>query len=354
MKFAATVIPAIGLIGSAVLATMSPANLQDTGNSLARQAFDIKDLVLAINSTMNSGPMQDVFEEIDDMYEAVLANIQLIIGTKTLTQESQDVQLVYEAYSYLAQGMFELMDALGSSATNFIAMDDQNEFRVPASIREVGGVVDAWMFNMIGLFPANSSYSDEAANQKNQVDSHFRRAIASYHLATAKTDSPYGNITNIVSTDALTMDNSTDSGDVTSDASKNDAGSSGNAGASDNAGTSNTVDASSTTSTSDSKDSTNNVGAASNDVRTTSASSDETSSTTGASNNSDASIDGTSSTDASTSSTSTDGASSNDASSNNTSASGTSNVNGSSNTDVNGNPTDTPCAEEGPAAPASN
>lgn len=58
MKFSAAVIPAIGLIGSAVLATMSPANLQDTGNSLARQAFDIKDLVLAINSTMNSGPMQ--------------------------------------------------------------------------------------------------------------------------------------------------------------------------------------------------------------------------------------------------------------------------------------------------------
>lgn len=262
--------------------------------------------------------------------------------------------------------MFELMDALAGSADNFVAMDDQNEFRVPASIREVGGVVDAWMFNMIGLFPSNSSYSDQAANQKNQVDSHFRRAIASYHLATAKTDSPYGNITNIVSTDALTMDNSTDSGDVTSDASKNDAGSSGNAGTSDNAGTSNTVDASSTagtsdaTSSTDSTDSTNNVSAASNDVRTTSASSDETSSTTGASNNGaasnngDVSVDGTSSTDASTSSTSTDSASSSDASSNNTSTSGTSNVNGSSNTDVNGNPADTPCTEEVPAAPASN
>ncbi|OJD39039.1 uncharacterized protein BKCO1_3000213 [Diplodia corticola] len=204
MKFATTVATTIGLIGGAAFATMSPANLQDTGNSLARQAFDIKDLVVAINSTMNSGPMQDVFEEIDDMYEAVLSNIALTIGSKTLTEESQDVQLVYEAYSYLAQSMFELMDALGSSATNFISMDTQNEFRVPASVREVGGVVDAWMFNMIGLFPANSSYSDQAANQKNQVDSHFRRAIAAYHLATAKTETPYGNITNIVSTDALT------------------------------------------------------------------------------------------------------------------------------------------------------
>lgn len=99
--------------------------------------------------------------------------------------------------------MFELMDALGSSATNFVAIDDQNEFRVPATIREVGGVIDAWMFNMIGLFPSNSSYSDQAANQKNQVDSHFRRGIAAYHLATAKTDSPYGNLTSIVSLDAL-------------------------------------------------------------------------------------------------------------------------------------------------------
>lgn len=42
------------------------------------------------------------------MYEAVLANIQLIIGTKTLTQESQDVQLVYEAYSYVYLPIFHL------------------------------------------------------------------------------------------------------------------------------------------------------------------------------------------------------------------------------------------------------
>lgn len=55
-----------------------------------------------LSNTLN----QDVFEEIDDMYEAVLANIQLIIGTKTLTQESQDVQLVYEAYSYVCLPTF--------------------------------------------------------------------------------------------------------------------------------------------------------------------------------------------------------------------------------------------------------
>ncbi|EKG16139.1 hypothetical protein MPH_06576 [Macrophomina phaseolina MS6] len=101
--------------------------------------------------------------------------------------------------------MFELMDALSTSAETFVALDDQNEFRVPASIREVGGVVDAWMFNMISLFPSNSSYADQAANQKNQVDSHFRRSIAAYHLATAKTASPYGNITSIVSLDALAI-----------------------------------------------------------------------------------------------------------------------------------------------------
>ncbi|KKY13212.1 hypothetical protein UCDDS831_g09221 [Diplodia seriata] len=293
MKFATTIATAIGLIGGTVLATMSPANLQDTGNSLARQAFDIKDLVLAINSTMNAGPMQDVFEEIDDMYEAVLSNIQLIVGTKTLTEESQDVQLVYEAYSYLAQAMFELMDGLGSSASNFITMDSQNEFRVPASVREVGGVVDAWMFNMIGLFPANSSYADEAANQKNQVDTHFRRAIAAYHLATAKTDSPYGNITNIVSTDALTMGNSTSSGIKST--------SSDDAKTSDNVSTS-------------------------NDIRTTSAS-----------NNGDASTDGSSSNEASRNTANNDGIPSNKHTSNNA--------------DTNGEAKESDCAEENPTAP---
>ncbi|KAL1649601.1 hypothetical protein SLS58_001658 [Diplodia intermedia] len=202
MKYSAPIIALFGVLGG-VSATMSPANMQDTGNSLARQAFDIKDLVLQIDSTKNAGPMQDVFEEMDDLYDTVLANIQLIIGSATLSEASEDVQLVYEAYSYLCQGMFELMDALASSADNFVAMDTQNEFRVPASIREVGGVVDAWMFNMIGLFPSNSSYADQSANQKNQVDSHFRRSIAAYHLATAKTASPYGNITSIVSLDAL-------------------------------------------------------------------------------------------------------------------------------------------------------
>ncbi|EOD47687.1 hypothetical protein UCRNP2_5567 [Neofusicoccum parvum UCRNP2] len=154
--------------------------------------------------------MMDVFDEMDDLYETVLANIQLVIGSAALTEESQDVQLVYEAYSY-------------------------NEFRVPASIREVGGVIDAWMFNMIGLFPSNTSYADEAANQKNQVDSHFRRSIAAYHLATAKNSNPYGNITNIVSLDGLTTNNSTEPDFLTTESS-DDNGTSGNAGSSDTDG----------------------------------------------------------------------------------------------------------------------
>lgn len=57
MKYSAPIIALFGLLGG-VSATMSPANMQDTGNSLARQAFDIKDLVVQINSTMNTGPMQ--------------------------------------------------------------------------------------------------------------------------------------------------------------------------------------------------------------------------------------------------------------------------------------------------------
>lgn len=58
MKYFAPIFSAFGLLGGVALATMSPANLQDTANSLARQAFDAKDLVLQISSTMNSGPMQ--------------------------------------------------------------------------------------------------------------------------------------------------------------------------------------------------------------------------------------------------------------------------------------------------------
>ncbi|KAL1638914.1 hypothetical protein SLS58_008499 [Diplodia intermedia] len=336
MKFATTIATAIGLIGSTALATMSPANLQDTGNSLARQAFDIKDLVLAINSTMNAGPMQDVFEEIDDMYEAVLANIQLIIGTSTLTEESQDVQLVYEAYSYLAQAMFELMDGLGGSASNFITMDNQNEFRVPASVREVGGVVDAWMFNMIGLFPANSSYADEAANQKNQVDTHFRRAIAAYHLATAKTDSPYGNITNIVSTDALIMGSSTSSGIKST--------SSDDAKTSDNVSTSNDIR---TTSASNNGDVSTN-GSSGDEASSNIANSDGISSYKDISNNEDASTDGSSSNKAST-----DGSSSNKASSNTAYSDGiSSNKDTSNNVDTNGEAKESDCAEEGPTEPA--
>ncbi|KAH7038900.1 hypothetical protein B0J12DRAFT_743981 [Macrophomina phaseolina] len=100
----------------------------------------------------------------DGLYKTALASIQLVVGSKTLTEESQDVQLVFEAYSYPVQGICELMDALGSSATTFISVDRQNGFRVPASIREVGGVIDAWMFNMISTFPSNSSNADEAAN----------------------------------------------------------------------------------------------------------------------------------------------------------------------------------------------
>lgn len=63
MKYAASIISAFGLLGGVAFATMSPANLQDTANSLARQAFDVKDLVLQINTSKNSGPMQVCLEE---------------------------------------------------------------------------------------------------------------------------------------------------------------------------------------------------------------------------------------------------------------------------------------------------
>jgi hypothetical protein len=50
-------------------------------------------------------------------------------------------------------------------------------------------------FNVVAIFPSNTSFAFQTANQKNQVDTHFKQAIAAIHLATAKTPAPYSNTT---------------------------------------------------------------------------------------------------------------------------------------------------------------
>ncbi|KAF1816363.1 hypothetical protein P152DRAFT_446027 [Eremomyces bilateralis CBS 781.70] len=196
MRFSTVFAPFIALtvtvLGPFAFATMQPLDMQNSGNSLARMAFDLKDLIATINESQNGGAMSDVFDEFDDIFDSVLSNISLLTGTAVVT-DPLDVQLVYEAYSNFVQGVFELMDGVADSAPTFIQLDKQNEFRIPAAVRELSGVVDAYLFNMIGIFPSNSSYAYQSANQKSQVDTHLRRAVHSYHLATARTPTPYSN-----------------------------------------------------------------------------------------------------------------------------------------------------------------
>jgi len=183
----------IVLMATRAHAAMNPSDIQSTCNALAASAFGLKDLVLAINSTSNVGPMQDVFGEFHDLFDSVLADVGLMTGSATLTQAT-DQQTVYEAFSNFVQGLLELMDALSGSASTFIKLDEQSEFRIPTEVRALGGVVDAYFFNLIGLFPASSAYYAQSNNQKGQVDTHFRQAVHSFHLATALTPQPYSNI----------------------------------------------------------------------------------------------------------------------------------------------------------------
>jgi len=181
------------LMATQARAAMKPSDIQSTCNALATGAFGLKDLVLVINSTSNAGPMRDVFEEFDDLFDSVLSNIGLMTGSARITQAT-DQQLVYEAFSNFVQGLFELMDALSGSAATFIKLDEQNQFRIPTEIRALGGVTDAYFFNLIGLFPPSSTYYAQSNNQKGQVDTHFHHAVHGYHLATALSPEPYANI----------------------------------------------------------------------------------------------------------------------------------------------------------------
>ncbi|KAK4223126.1 hypothetical protein QBC38DRAFT_373810, partial [Podospora fimiseda] len=138
----------------------------------------------------------DILDEFNDISDSCLSNISVMIRSEVVTDQGQQ-QLVYEAYSNFVQGLFELMDSVTEYAPVLIALDKQAEFRVPAAVREIAGVVDALFFQVIAVFPVNTSYSSQTANQKSQVDTHFRQAVHSFHLATANTGSPYSNTTSV-------------------------------------------------------------------------------------------------------------------------------------------------------------
>jgi len=175
-------------------AAMDPTSIANACNSFALESFGLKDLVLVINSNKAGAAMTDVFDEFNNLFDGLLDNIGLVTGSQVIADQA-DQQAVYQGYSYFVQGLFELMDGLSTSATTFITLDSQNEFRIPMEVQTLRGVVDAYFFNIISVFPANSSYSMQSNNQKGQVDSHFRQAVQAFHLATAKSPQPYSNIT---------------------------------------------------------------------------------------------------------------------------------------------------------------
>lgn len=181
---------------SPAAATMSAPEITLACNSLARMAFDLKDLVNTVAAMRNPGPFQDILDEFSDISDSCLSNISVMVRSAVVTN-ANDQQLIYEAYSNFVQGLFELTDAVSTTAPTLIDLDKQAEFRVPAAVLTVAGVVDALLFQVMGIFPTTTSYSQQTANQKTQVDTHFRQTIHAFHLATANTGSPYSNTTTV-------------------------------------------------------------------------------------------------------------------------------------------------------------
>ncbi|GLI75539.1 hypothetical protein PoHVEF18_003796 [Penicillium ochrochloron] len=116
------------------VAASTPHEIANSLNELAQQGFAAKNLVLEINSTADAGPIPDVYTEMDTMVAVVLTDVKFMTNTPTITDQTQQ-QDVYEGYS------------------------------------------NAYFYNIIGLFPGNSSYNAQANNQKAQVDTHCFQAV---------------------------------------------------------------------------------------------------------------------------------------------------------------------------------
>ncbi|KAL2004159.1 hypothetical protein VTN02DRAFT_6256 [Thermoascus thermophilus] len=176
-----TFLATLSLLSGRVQAAMDPVEIQHSCNSLATSALVLKDLVLLMNSTSNSGPMIDVCNEFGALFDNVVANVGFVTGSVPMLQLAEQ-QMAYEGYSNFVQSLLELMDAVSQGAQTLIDEDDDNELRIQGEIRALSGVVDAYFYNIISLFPKNTAYRAMASTQKGHVDRHFRRALHSFHL----------------------------------------------------------------------------------------------------------------------------------------------------------------------------
>ncbi|KAJ5457042.1 hypothetical protein N7530_012316 [Penicillium desertorum] len=169
-------------LGTRWAVAASTSEIANSLNELAQQGFAAKELVLVVNSTADAGPIADIYTEIDTMVTVVLTNVKFMTNTPIITDQAEE-QDVYEGYSNFVQSLLELMDALSSSAAQLKSINQTTKNKVPSEIRILQTAVDAYFYNIIGLFPANSSYNAQANNQKSQVDTHCFQAIWAFDLA---------------------------------------------------------------------------------------------------------------------------------------------------------------------------
>ncbi|KGO74323.1 hypothetical protein PITC_008470 [Penicillium italicum] len=173
------------------VAALTSGEIANSLNELAQQGFAAKALVLEIKSTSDTGPIPDIYTEMDTMVAVVLTNVNFMTNTPIITDQAKE-QDVYEGYSNFVQSLFELMDAFSSSAAQLESTNQTTKNKLPSQIRILQTAVDivdelltpheAYFYNIIGLFPANSSYNAQANNQKAQVDTHFFQAIWAFDL----------------------------------------------------------------------------------------------------------------------------------------------------------------------------
>ncbi|KAJ5968220.1 hypothetical protein N7501_004468 [Penicillium viridicatum] len=158
------------------VAALTSGEIANSLNELAQQGFAAKNLILEINSTADAGPIPNVYTKMDTMVAVVLTDVNFMTNTPIITDQAEE-QDVYEGYSNLVQSLLELMDALSSSAAQLKSINQTTKNKVPCEIRILQTAVDAYFYNIIGLFPANSSYNAQANNQKAQVDTHCFQAV---------------------------------------------------------------------------------------------------------------------------------------------------------------------------------
>ncbi|KAK4864390.1 hypothetical protein LT330_009917 [Penicillium expansum] len=163
------------------VAALTSGEIANSLNELAQQGFAAKALVLEINSTADAGPIPDIYTEIDTMVTVILTNVNFMTNTPIIAGQTEQ-QDVYEGYSNFVQSLLELMDAFSSSAAKLKSINQTTKTKVPSEIRILQSAVDAYFYNIIGLFPATSSYNAQANNQKAQVDTHCYQAVWAFDL----------------------------------------------------------------------------------------------------------------------------------------------------------------------------